>query len=160
MIGEGRHIPEFVDEIAAASEEAGRADIETLLEQARVEGEDVIDFANWRHYAEAVNRDRFGVDTQEVRRYFDAGKVRQGLLDVTGRLFGLVYEQVDAPSWHAEVSSYDVRLAENRQLLGRIHLDLHPRSRKFNHAAQFTLVPGVLGRQLRRECSSATSRAA
>ena len=83
-----------------------------------------------------------------MRRYFDAGKVRQGLLDVTGRLFGLDYEPVDAPTWHPEVSSYDVRLAENRQLLGRIHLDLHPRPRKYNHAAQFTLVQGVLGRQL------------
>ena len=29
------------------------------------------------------------VDAQQVRRYFDFGKVRQGLLDVTGRLFGL-----------------------------------------------------------------------
>ena len=37
---------------------------------------------------------------------------------------------------------------ESGQLLGRIHLDLHPRERKYNHAAQFTLVNGVLGRQL------------
>ena len=41
-----------------------------------------------------------------------------------------------------------MRLVENGQLLGRIHLDLHPRARKYNHAAQFTLVSGVLGRQL------------
>ena len=148
MIGEGRRIPEFIDELAGAAEEAGRREIEQLREQARAEGEDVVDFSNWRHHAEAVKRERFGVDTQEVRRYFDAAKVRQGLLDVTGRLFGLDYEPVDAPTWHPEVSSYDVRLAENRQLLGRIHLDLHPRPRKYNHAAQFTLVQGVLGRQL------------
>ena len=31
MIGEGRRIPEFIDEIAAASEEAGRREIEELL---------------------------------------------------------------------------------------------------------------------------------
>jgi thimet oligopeptidase len=148
MIAEGRRIPEFIDEIASAAEEAGRREIEVLREQARTEGEDVVDFSNWRHHAEAVKRERFGVDTQEVRRYFDAVKVRQGLLDVTGRLFGLAYEPVDAPTWHPEVASYDVRLGENRQLLGRIHLDLHPRPRKFNHAAQFTLVPGVLGRRL------------
>ncbi len=148
MIGEGRRIPEFIDELAGAAEEAGRREIEQLRDQARAEGEDVVDFSNWRHHAETVKRERFGVDTQEVRRYFDAGRVRQGLLDVTGRLFGLVYEPVDAPTWHPEVASYDVRLAENRQLLGRIHLDLHPRPRKYNHAAQFTLVQGVLGRQL------------
>jgi thimet oligopeptidase len=63
-------------------------------------------------------------------------------------LFGLAYEQVDVPAWHPEVTSYDVRLADTGELLGRIHLDLHPRARKYNHAAQFTLVNGVRDRQL------------
>ena len=148
MIGEGSRIPEFIDEIATASETAGRREIEELLTFAAAEGEQVIDFSNWRHYVEALNRERFGVDAQEVRRYFDFAKVRQGLLDVTSRLFGLVYTPVDAPTWHTEVTSYDVALAENGERLGRIHLDLHPRSRKYNHAAQFTLVAGVLDRQL------------
>jgi thimet oligopeptidase len=148
MIGEGPRIPEFIDEITAASGSAGRREIDELLAYARDEGEDVIDFSNWRHHVEALKRERYGVDSQELRRYFDFIKVRQGLLDVTGRLFGLVYTPVDVPTWHADVASYDVALAENGQRLGRIHLDLHPRPRKFNHAAQFTLVPGVLGRQL------------
>ncbi len=148
MIGEGPRIPEFIEEIAAASDAAGRREIDALLGYARDEDEDVIDFSNWRHHAEALKRDRFGVDSQEIRRYFEAAKVRQGLLDVTGRLFGLDYTPVDAPTWHPEVASYDVTLTENGQRLGRIHLDLHPRSRKYNHAAQFTLVPGVRGRQL------------
>ncbi len=148
MIGEGPRIPEFIDEITKASDAAGRAEIEELLVHAAAEGEDVIDFSNWRHHVEALKRDRYGVDSQEVRRYFDARKVRQGLLDVTGRLFGLVYTPVHTPTWHDEVVSYDVALGENRQRIGRIHLDLHPRARKYNHAAQFTLVPGVLGRQL------------
>ncbi len=148
MIGQGSRIPEFIDEITAASASTGRAEIEQLLAYAADEGEDVIDFSNWRHHLEALKRDRYGVDSHDVRRYFDARKVRQGLLDVTARLFGLVYTPVHAPTWHEEVSSYDVALAENRQRIGRIHLDLHPRARKYNHAAQFTLVPGVLGRQL------------
>ncbi len=148
MIGQGSRIPEFIDEIATASETAGRREIEELLTYAAAEGEQVVDFSNWRHYVEALNRERFGVDAQEVRRYFDFAKVRQGLLDVTSRLFGLVYTPVDAPTWHTEVTSYDVALAENGERLGRIHLDLHPRSRKYNHAAQFTLVAGVLDRQL------------
>ena len=148
MIGSGPRIAEFIEEITAASDTAGRREIEELLVHARAEGEDVIDFSNWRHHVETLKRDRFGVDAQEVRRYFDFTQVRQGLLDVTSRLFGLTYTQVDDPTWHPEVTSYDVALAENGQRLGRIHLDLHPRDRKFNHAAQFTLVPGVLGRQL------------
>ncbi len=148
MIGSGPAIPAFIDRIAGATREAGEREIAELLEYARREGEEVIDFSNWRHHLEALKRDRFDVDAQEVRRYFDFTKVRQGLLDVTGRLFGLRYEQVAAPAWHEEVTSYDVVLEENGELLGRIHLDLHPRDRKYNHAAQFSLVNGVLGRQL------------
>jgi thimet oligopeptidase len=52
----------------------------------------------------------------------------------------------DAPSWHADVAAYDVHL--DGVPLGRIHLDLHPREGKFNHAAQFDLVPGIAGVQL------------
>ena len=148
MIGSGPRIATFIEEITAASDAAGRREIEDLLTYARAEGEEVIDFSNWRHHLEALKRDRFGVDAQDVRRYFDSGLVRQGLLDVTSRLFGLTYTEVDDPTWHPEVTSYDVALAENGRRLGRIHLDLHPRERKFNHAAQFTLAPGVLGRQL------------
>ena len=80
--------------------------------------------------------------------------MHDGLLDVTSMLFGLTYTQVDqaeARTWHPDVTTYDVGLGHpdgTTELLGRIHLDLHPRERKFNHAAQFDLAPGVLDRQL------------
>ena len=149
MIGTGPAIGEFVDRIAADARPAGKRDLAVLLERARQEDPSVeaIDMANWRYYAELVRREQFELDAQQVRAYFDFGKVRQGLLDVTGRLFGLRYERVhDAPVWHADVATYDVRLGD--EPLGRIHLDLHPREGKFNHAAQFDLVPGVRDVQL------------
>lgn len=149
MIGHGEAIGEFIDSIAADALEAGHRDLAVLLERARRDDPETteIDVASWRHYAEVVRREQFGVDAQEVRRFFDFAKVRQGLLDVTGRLFGLTYTAVsEAVSWHADVTSYDVFLDGER--LGRIHLDLHPREGKYNHAAQFDLVPGVRGMQL------------
>ncbi|HET6940224.1 MAG TPA: M3 family metallopeptidase, partial [Nocardioides sp.] len=83
-------------------------------------------------------------------------KVQQGLLDVTGRLFGLRYEPAgDAVVWHEDVSAYDVYStsadgpgAGDGESLGRIYLDLHPREGKYKHAAQFTITEGVAGRQL------------
>ena len=149
MIGSGPAIGEFIDRIAGDARAAGERDLAVLLERARQEAPDVaaIDMADWRYYAELVRREQFEVDAQTVRSYFDFGKVRQGLLDVTGRLFGLEYTRVhDAPSWHADVAAYDVHL--DGVPLGRIHLDLHPREGKFNHAAQFDLVPGIAGVQL------------
>jgi thimet oligopeptidase len=146
MIGNGAAIEKFIDRIAADAHEAGRRDLGVLEKRGAQEGIERIDLSNWRYCFEAVRREQYGVDAQEVRRYFDFAQVHQGLLDVTGRLFGLTYEPVDVPTWHDEVTSYDVHLDGSR--IGRIHLDLHPRDRKYNHAAQFDLVPGVRERQL------------
>ena len=151
MIGSGAEIEKFVDRIAAEAHDAGQRDLAVLRERGAQEGIEEIDLASWRYCFEAVKREQYGVDGQEVRRYFDFGRVHQGLLDVTGRLFGLTYERVDAPTWHDEVTTYDVHLTGadgSTERIGRIHLDLHPRDRKYNHAAQFDLVPGVRERQL------------
>jgi len=151
MIGSGAAIEKFVDRIAAEAHDAGVRDLAVLQERGAREGVEQIDLASWRYCFEAVKREQYGVDGQEVRRYFDFAKVHQGLLDVTSRLFGLTYERVEVPTWHDEVTTYDVHLAGpdgTTRRIGRIHLDLHPRDRKYNHAAQFDLVPGVRDRQL------------
>jgi thimet oligopeptidase len=148
MIETGDAIAQFIDKISKAAEGSALRDRDILLERVRQDRPDaeVLDAADTRFYTEVIKRERHSVDAQEVRRYFSFDKVRQGLLDVTGRLFALSYERVDVPAWHEDVSSYDVFLAGSR--IGRVHLDLHPRANKFNHAAQFTLTDGVTGRQL------------
>ncbi|WP_110208668.1 M3 family metallopeptidase [Nocardioides daejeonensis] len=149
MIGDGPAIGAFIDQVAADAAASAERDLAVLVERARRDDPALIgiDVASSRYWGEVVARERFGVDAQEVRRYFDFGRVRQGLLDVTGRLFGLTWTPVeDAPTWHPDVTSYDVALAG--ETLGRIHLDLHPREGKYSHAAQFDLVPGVAGVQL------------
>ncbi len=155
MIKEGPAIPAFIDRIAAAAEGPMRRDVDVLLERLRrdVPGAEAINVADSLHYEELVRREQHDVDAQRVRTYFDFAKVRQGLLDVTGRLFSLRYEPVpDAAVWHEEVTAYDVHSttddSRSEHLLGRIYLDLHPRPGKYKHAAQFTLADGLAGRQL------------
>jgi thimet oligopeptidase len=98
-------------------------------------------------YTEVLRRENFDVDAHAVRPFFDVAKVRRGLLDVTGRLFDVEYVEVaGAPTWHEDVTTYDVVRGGVR--LGRIHLDLHPRKGKYGHAAQFELAAGIAGRQL------------
>ena len=149
MIGKGDAIPEFIDRISDAAEEPGKRDIAVLLARLQQDHPEVetIDGRDGSFYAEVIRRENFDVDAQQVRTYFDLQKVRAGLLDVTGRLFGIEYVPVDdVPVWHEDVASYDVMRDGER--LGRIHLDLHPRAGKYGHAAQFDLVPGIRGRQL------------
>jgi thimet oligopeptidase len=147
MIGEGPAIPAFIDRICAAAEEPMRRDLDQLLARYRRDFPDASEVPgyDYNHYAELVRVEEYDVDAQRVRTYFDFAKVRQGLLDVTGRLFDLRYQPVDVPVWHDEVTAYDVLRGDQR--LGRIYLDLHPREGKYKHAAQFTLTDGVAGEQ-------------
>ena len=153
MIGRGSAIPEFIDQVTAAAEASGRRDLAVLLERVRVDRPDaeVVDSVDAVYYERLVQQEQYEVDTQKVRTYFTFASVRQGLLDVTGRLFGLTYVAVpDAPVWHPDVAAYDVHRGSDAAapVVGRIYLDLHPREGKYKHAAQFDLVRGVEGRQL------------
>ena len=154
MIGKGEAIPAFIDKIAEAAHKPMQRDLETLLERYRRDfpDADVVEAYDYFHYAELVRQERYSVDSQKVRTYFAFPKVREGLLTVTGRLFGLRYEPVaDATVWHPDVYVYDVFWADTArgaESQGRIYLDLHPREGKYKHAAQFTLTDGVRGDRL------------
>jgi len=151
MIKRGSAIPEFIDRIADAAAEPARRDLDVLLERYRRDVPEAmaIDSADASYYEELVRKEQLQVDAQLVRTYFDFAKVRAGLLEVTGRLFGVRYETVpDATVWAPDVTAYDVLPADGGDRIGRIYLDLHPREGKYKHAAQFTLADGVDGRQL------------
>jgi thimet oligopeptidase len=157
MIGSGPAIPEFIDKIADAAEKPMRRDLEVMLERLQQDepGAEALDATNSAYYEELVRKEQHAVDSQLVRTYFPFESVRQGLLEVTGRLFGLRYDPVpDATTWHEDVAVYDVHRLDDSdgagegELIGRIFLDLFPREGKFKHAAQFTIANGVGGRQL------------
>ena len=154
MIEKGPAIPEFIDRIAQVAQGPMERDLAVVMERFRqdVPDADGIDAADASYYEELVRKEQHDVDSQRVRTYFTFEKVRQGLLEVTGRLFGLRYEPAtDAVPWHEDVAAYDVYSAQGErdgESLGRIYLDLHPREGKYKHAAQFTITNGVAGRQL------------
>lgn len=148
MMPSGDAIGDFIAEVDAAARPAGLRDRERLLARMREDYPDATELtaADNRFYTEVLRRELYGVDPLEVRRYLDFGKVRDGILDLTARLFGIAYVRVDAPAWHADVTAYEV--LDGGERIGRIRLDMHPREGKFGHMACFPLVHGMEGRHL------------
>ncbi len=148
MIGSGAAIADFVDRLDAAARPASDRDRAVLLNRQREDRPDAttLDVSDRWYYTRRIAQEQFDLDPQEVRRYFEFGKVRAGLLEITGRLFGLTYTAVDAPTWHPDVAVYDVHSGGER--IGRIFLDLHPREGKYKHAAQFDVAAGEIGVRL------------
>ncbi len=142
MIGSADAAGEFVEKISRAAEARMKRDHAQLLarKQRDVPGAKRVEPWDSAWLQERVKAEQYGFDSQSVRPYFEYGRVKDGVLDVTGRLFGIAYRRVVAPVWHPEVEVYDV--VEGEALLGRVYLDMHPRDGKYKHYAQFTLASG------------------
>jgi thimet oligopeptidase len=148
MIGSGAAIPEFLSRLDAASAVAAEREYSRILQRLRADEPDAqeVTLADFWYLLSAVKREDYDLDAQEVRSYFPFDRVHAGVLDVTARLLGVEYRPVPVRAWHDDVRTYDVLRAGER--IGRIHLDLHPREGKYNHAACFPLAPGISGRAL------------
>ncbi|RKG54077.1 peptidase M3 [Corallococcus sp. AB011P] len=139
----------FIRKIADASEERMKRDYAVLLERKRKDDPNADKVNPWDsgHLDDRVKAEQYAFDSQTVRPYFEYTRVKQGVLDLTARLFGVTYKPVkDVPVWHTDVEVYDVY--EGTTLKGRFFLDMHPRADKYKHAAQFTLTSGKSGRRL------------
>ena len=78
----------------------------------------------------------------EVAGYFPLEGVLEGMLDLTGEMFGVEYQRAEAPVWHGDVITYAVFDRASGEHISNFHMDLFPREGKFSHAAAFTLVKG------------------
>jgi thimet oligopeptidase len=99
------------------------------------------------YYADKIRDEQFGVDGKALRAYFPYDRVISGILDFNAAFFGLTFDKLEgAEVWYDDVSVYNV--LENGEIIGRFYLDMHPREGKYSHAAQFSMLTGVTGRQL------------
>jgi thimet oligopeptidase len=93
------------------------------------------------YYNELLMREKYQLDAEQVKEYFELNHVVDGLFQTTQHLFGLKFNEVKQASvWHKDARMYEVQ--RDGKLVGRFYLDLHPRDNKYTHAACFGIVPG------------------
>jgi thimet oligopeptidase len=97
-----------------------------------------------RYYDTLIRRTEYGVDQHVVAEYFPLDSVLEGLLRITGDVFGLTYEELDVVVWHPDVRTFAIRDADDGRLISHFSMDLFPRPGKYSHAAAFPLVAGRL----------------
>ncbi len=149
MMKSSSKVAEFIEEISEQARVAASYEYDALIAKKREYEPDATQvFGYERSYLEEkVKRESFAFDSQDVRPYFEYNRIKQGVLQVAGELFGIQFERiVDAETWHPDVDVYDVR--DGKKVIGRIFLDMHPREDKFKHAALFSRRSGIKGLQL------------
>ena len=123
--------------------EIGRTELGKLTEMLRADGfEGDLQGYDFRYYDTQLRRRDYGVDPTEVAAHFPLQQVLDGMLELTGEVFGLRYRKIDRPSWHPDVLAYAIDDANTGEELAHFFMDLFPREGKFSHAAAFPLIPG------------------
>lgn len=78
--------------------------------------------------SEQLRQRRYSFSDQEVKQYFQAPRVLDGLFGLIGRVFGVQIRADSAPVWHPDVSFH--RIERDGQLIGQFYVDLYARASK------------------------------
>ena len=149
MIGTSKAASDFIQRLNETTMRRAQAEYAVYLKRKQEDDPKATQVNRWEisYYGRLIRKRDFDFDPQEVRPYFPFESVKQGLLDVTSRMYGIRYQKMaNAPVWDPSVEAYEV--FEGPKLIGRFYFDLHPRPGKYNHAAKFTVRQGSKGLQL------------
>ncbi|HZL56850.1 MAG TPA: M3 family metallopeptidase, partial [Bryobacteraceae bacterium] len=95
------------------------------------------------YYAEKQRRALYEFDEEQLRPYFPAERVVDGMFAIVERLYGVqVKRRDDVPVWHPDVRYYEVR-DRHGLLLGAFYADWYPRESKRDGAWMEAFITGV-----------------
>jgi thimet oligopeptidase len=98
---------------------------------------------DWRYLSSQLKKEKYTVDAEQLRVYFPYQRVLDGMFTIYQNIFGLKFEQVEAPyKWIGDLQLYAVSDAKSGEPLGLFYLDMFPRDGKYNHFAQFGIIEG------------------
>ena len=120
---------DFLEKLVDLSLPQGRSELEELRRFAKdLDGLEDLAGYDVAYYSEKLKKHLFDFDESDTKPYFERERVLAGLLAIVSELFGIRFEAVEAPVWHATVRTFDI--FRGSELTGRIYFDLEAREEK------------------------------
>jgi oligopeptidase A len=95
------------------------------------------------YWAEKQRRALYDFDEEQLRPYFPAERVVEGMFQIVERLYGIqVKRREGVPIWHPDVRYYEVH-DRDRLLIGAFYADWYPRESKRDGAWMEGFITGV-----------------
>ena len=151
---------EFVRDLTERTRPAfERENAELEAFRRELEGADAPPLEPWdiAYYSEKLRKARFQLDEEELRAYFPAERVLQGLFATSERLYGVRIETREGvEAWDSAVRAYRILDADGTEL-ALFYADLYPRDNKTGGAWMHGLIAAVPpAPHLALICSNAT----
>jgi oligopeptidase A len=119
---------EFLEELAVSSKPQAKRELAELEALAKKEGQDKISSFDTAYYSEILKKEKYEIDEEAYRPYFEQKSVVQGLFDFLSRLLGIEFRPANVKLWDDKASAYDLYL--DNTLRSRLYIDLEARSSK------------------------------
>ena len=100
---------EFLNELLEKATPYAQKEIEELKSLAKADGIDDIQSYDHTFYAEKLRKQKFDIDDEELKPYFQLEKVQEAVFGLAGKLFGLEFKEInDVQKYHSDVKTYEV----------------------------------------------------
>lgn len=84
---------------------------------------------DYRYYSEKVRKEKYDLDQDVVSQYFSLENVKNGIFEVSNKLFGITFElNKELPLYHPDAEAYEVK--ENGEVIAILYMDYYPRESK------------------------------
>lgn len=85
---------------------------------------------DWSYYSEKLKDEKYSVNDEMLKPYFELEHVKRGVFGLATRLYGIKFtKNTEIPVYNPEVEAYDVT-DENGDFLAVLYTDFHPRDGK------------------------------
>ena len=102
-------------------------EVEDMQAVADREGANItIEPWDYRYYAEKVRKEKYDLDSEEVKQYLELGNLTQALFFTAGELFNFDFKPVEegsVPVFHEDVKVWEVSDKDSGELIGLWYLD-------------------------------------
>lgn len=121
----------FLNELLDASMPRAKEEFKELQDYAKSMGADFeLQRWDWAYYAEKLKTEKYDINDEITRPYFELERVKKGIFDLAGKLYGLQFKlNADIPKYHEEVDVYEV-FDSKGEFISLFYADFHPRSTK------------------------------
>ena len=85
---------------------------------------------DFSYYANKLKEERFSINSEMLRPYFELSNVKKGVFGLATRLYDITFiRNNEVPVYHADVEAYDV-IDSDGNFLALFYCDFHPRASK------------------------------
>lgn len=125
------NVYKLMDQVWEAALPMAKKEVVELQKMIDAEGGNFqLESWDWWYYTEKLRKQKYDLDDEQLKPYFELSNVQQGMFDVAYNLWGLTFkERFDLPKPHPDAQVYEVFDADGSHL-SILYMDFHPRESK------------------------------